>query len=1124
MSDKIDPPIVTDGSGNIGGRLQPPRTWTTMTSGGADSGSSDSVIVESTGGASDTGGGGGGGNGFTERLMLLGGWGLTLGANTPPDIRDKMVEFGHIVITPTRLDPRFYTDSTLLSVARYTGVLLSVNNQGDKQPMDLQGAGLEFHLGDSEGKGFIYETARVFNGHSFANVLNSAVEPFGLLRDDSGNTTAIEPGTIHSVPGTYSGTHIYQTQRSAIRYVCDLFDAEYRINPNGTLDAGKIDDLYVTEPEAIVVRRGAGGDPNVKSLAVSQLRVETDARDLSTRVVVLAEGEGDTINVGSADLLVNPYKDIHGNPLVRTRLVSEAETEAANASQRASIHLNEHDEVAKRLTLSAEDYDVEGTFNVGDTIWVYDPESGLVDATNSVRFRGHEINPVSIRVVGVSTPIRKGMGVFYRDADGNYTDLTDWVVWQSGPVTIEIGEFPRTLVPHELDAIISGRVNAPATGDDGSVPDIPAHINTPWDTGNYLDDQGITRSWIQVEWDEPLNTDASTVTDGSHYDVRWRLQGQTAYQYASVSWGTETLLIQDLSPAVTYEISVQAVDIFGNQSGYGADTSVIALADVIPPSTPAAATVAGSTLYIQVQHSLGVSGGGTFNLESDLSHLNVYADVSSGFTPSASNLLGRITATAANLSLGIPVIGTFEMPDTTERFVKVTAVDLAGNESAASVAASVTATLIDTQHITDLAVTNAKINDLSASKITAGTIAAQEIILSNSTASILRSSNFVAGSAGWRIRGDGDAEFNNVTVRGTIDATAGSLGDLDVIGTLELGAGGEITIPSTSFANTIVRIGYLTGVPQFGGIEIWGDIAEDDEPSALYSTLAEELTLQVGIANSASFSGVKLRMTSGNGIGFEPGFTFQLHGADSDFLVRHLGDQFSVYTSGTQRLSIGTGSAITSVPWRISNGSANAPSWSFSSDTDTGVYRSGANTLDIATGGVRRVGISQGHGVFFGAGGTATSDEVFRWDGTSMTIAMHDLFPDIGNHEVLRANRGAGTQTTVIGYYSSWEFDPDTGERKKDDIVPLAESPRWDREWFYQLQPIDFRRMSTGEREFGFNLNQWTEVDDNLKYLTTKGDRWGGQPHELAIIAAMTIEVQDHEKRLRAIESSLGIM
>src|SRR5690606_4327508 len=124
---------------------------------------------------------------------------------------------------------------------------------------------------------------------------------------------------------------------------------------------------------------------------------------------------------------------------------------------------------------------------------------------------------------------------------------------------------------------------------------------------------------------------------------------------------------------------------------------------------------------------------------SDLSHLNVYADVSSGFTPSASNLLGRITATAANLSLGIPVIGTFEMPDTTERFVKVTAVDLAGNESAASVAASVTATLIDTQHITDLAVTNAKINDLSASKITAGTITAQEIILSNSASSILRS-------------------------------------------------------------------------------------------------------------------------------------------------------------------------------------------------------------------------------------------------------------------------------------------------------------------------------------------------------------------------------------------------
>jgi hypothetical protein len=49
------------------------------------------------------------------------------------------------------------------------------------------------------------------------------------------------------------------------------------------------------------------------------------------------------------------------------------------------------------------------------------------------------------------------------------------------------------------------------------------------------------------------------------------------------------------------------------------------------------------------------------------------------------------------------------------------------------------------------------------------------------------------GVRGWKIDGDGSAEFNNVVVRGEIEATTGSLGDLDVDGTLTIGATGEIT-------------------------------------------------------------------------------------------------------------------------------------------------------------------------------------------------------------------------------------------------------------------------------------------------------------------------------------------
>jgi hypothetical protein len=52
----------------------------------------------------------------------------------------------------------------------------------------------------------------------------------------------------------------------------------------------------------------------------------------------------------------------------------------------------------------------------------------------------------------------------------------------------------------------------------------------------------------------------------------------------------------------------------------------------------------------------------------------------------------------------------------------------------------------------------------------------------------IATSNYSAGVAGWKIDGDGSAEFNNVTVRGAIEAQSGSID-----GTLSMGSSGKIT-------------------------------------------------------------------------------------------------------------------------------------------------------------------------------------------------------------------------------------------------------------------------------------------------------------------------------------------
>lgn len=69
--------------------------------------------------------------------------------------------------------------------------------------------------------------------------------------------------------------------------------------------------------------------------------------------------------------------------------------------------------------------------------------------------------------------------------------------------------------------------------------------------------------------------------------------------------------------------------------------------------------------------------------------------------------------------------------------------------------------------IANLAVDNAKIANLSASKITAGSLA---------VGSYIQSSGFVSGFQGFRISGDGNAEFNNAIFRGVVYADGGEIG------------------------------------------------------------------------------------------------------------------------------------------------------------------------------------------------------------------------------------------------------------------------------------------------------------------------------------------------------------
>jgi hypothetical protein len=394
-----------------------------------------------------------------------------------------------------------------------------------------------------------------------------------------------------------------------------------------------------------------------------------------------------------------------------------------------------------------------GQLQVGDYTWVYDPDSGLVDYTNEIVFRGQRINPAKLRVIELTWPVVQGMAVAYRDRSGVWYDLTDYVIWETGDTNIVVGGFNRSLVSTTEPV-------GPRPIPDTTIPGVPA-FTLPFSTTSYQSSSdGATKSQIQLAWSQPNNTDGTTMTDLDHYEVQYRpdltissvnptwsglnsggftwssLQssgaqwsqifpiGSTQWKVTFVAGGTNTLLIQELTPGVTYDFQIRAVDTAQppNRSAWSATTTFQAGVDTLPPPTPDAPTVAANLLSVLVTWDCGRASGGTFNQAVDLHHVEVHGSYDPLFTPTPATKLGNLPASIANITGQIPVVGGFTIPPTQppaqSMFIKVIAVDTAGNKSSPSVSAGATARLISDIYVTDL----------TADKITAGTIRASLVM------------------------------------------------------------------------------------------------------------------------------------------------------------------------------------------------------------------------------------------------------------------------------------------------------------------------------------------------------------------------------------------------------------
>ena len=170
--------------------------------------------------------------------------------------------------------------------------------------------------------------------------------------------------------------------------------------------------------------------------------------------------------------------------------------------------------------------------------------------------------------------------------------------------------------------------------------------------------------------------------------------------------------------------------------------------------------------------------------------------------------------------------------------------------------------------------TSQEIESLSVAQLTAGTITAKEIVLATSGGVLakIRSSNYVAGVSGWQVDSDGNAEFNNVTVRGTIYATAGTIGGwtigattltggnatLGSTGVLTLGTSNDVAIMSAADATYRLWIGHATaGSAPFR-------VTKAGAVTATSVTVLGDVVLDTGGAFKTASSGGRVEMSKAN--------------------------------------------------------------------------------------------------------------------------------------------------------------------------------------------------------------------------------------------------------------------
>lgn len=371
---------------------------------------------------------------ISQRLMKPGRFSISLADNHPDSMAAAAALFDHIVITPTPIDCDATSDAGMLSSSIYTGVITSKPSL-----RTFEGADLAYWLGTDNGLGDLLDTAVALTAGTLTQWI-TALCPASL--------------TLGTITDTSTTTNSFQwvTRREAIDAVCRTLSAEWRVNPNGTLDAGPKATLFVTPTDntgVVITRKDEGADGGLIGLEGNLMVPGSDVEQYTTKVFALGSQvvAGGAVEVATATGATT-YKDLRNGTVVMEKIVNSPTDPTTPLAGVAASVLGQFNQVRREISLASHTYTVTRFIHPGDEAWVFDLRAELTDPANQIEYRGELITPIKLRVMALTWPIEEGCGVYLRKsaATPTYLDLSPYIAWETGDVQWEVGAASRTIV------------------------------------------------------------------------------------------------------------------------------------------------------------------------------------------------------------------------------------------------------------------------------------------------------------------------------------------------------------------------------------------------------------------------------------------------------------------------------------------------------------------------------------------------------------------------------------------------------------------------------------------------------------------------------------------------------